>query len=73
MVQKQCECVFLKQKRIEEHDKCLNEPEAPKLIDGGVYDNQGAYNLQKMSLATNNLQGTFCYILMTERNYFVPS
>ncbi len=47
MVQKQCECVFLKQKMIEEHDKCLNEPETPKLIDGGVYNNQGAYKLQK--------------------------
>lgn len=32
---------------IEEYDKCLNESEAPKMIDGGVYDNQGAYKLQK--------------------------
>ena len=44
---------------IEEHDKCLNEPEAPKLIDGGVYNNQGAYKLQKMSLQLITCKGRF--------------
>ena len=31
----------------EEYDKCFNKPEAPKLIDGGVYDNQGAHKLSQ--------------------------
>lgn len=31
----------------EEYDKCSNKPEAPKLIDGGVYDNQGAHKLSQ--------------------------
>ncbi|EEX71635.1 phospholipase, patatin family [Alloprevotella tannerae ATCC 51259] len=31
----------------EEYDSCPNKPEAPKLIDGGVYDNQGAHKLSQ--------------------------
>ena len=30
---------------VEEYDNCPTKPEAPKLIDGGVYDNQGAHKL----------------------------
>ena len=29
----------------EEYDNCPNNPEPPKLIDGGVYDNQGGHKL----------------------------
>ena len=29
----------------EEYKNCPNKPEAPKLIDGGAYDNQGAHKL----------------------------
>ncbi|WP_424777513.1 patatin-like phospholipase family protein [Porphyromonas endodontalis] len=29
----------------EEYKNCPNKPEAPKLIDGGVYDNQGTHKL----------------------------
>ena len=32
---------------IEEYNNCPNNPEAPKLIDGGVYDNQGAHKLSQ--------------------------
>lgn len=32
---------------IEEYRNCPNKPEAPKLIDGGVYDNQGAHKLSQ--------------------------
>lgn len=31
----------------EEYASCPNKPEAPKLIDGGVYDNQGAHKLSQ--------------------------
>ena len=27
------------------YKNCPNKPEAPKLIDGGAYDNQGAHKL----------------------------
>ena len=30
---------------MEEYENCPTKPEAPKLIDGGVYDNQGAHKL----------------------------
>lgn len=30
-----------------EYDNCPNKPEAPKLIDGGVYDNQGSHKLSQ--------------------------
>lgn len=31
----------------EEYKNCPNKPEVPKLIDGGVYDNQGAHKLSQ--------------------------
>lgn len=31
----------------EDYSQCPNKPEAPKLIDGGVYDNQGGHKLSQ--------------------------